>query len=42
MIAYFKPEEIAAVTNISLAATGLYWLIFALLVYWMLKRSELG
>jgi len=42
MLAYFKPEEIAVITNISLLAAGLYWLIFALLVFWMLKRSKLG
>lgn len=42
MVAFFKPEEIATVTNISLVAAGLYWLIFVLLVYWMLKRSKFG
>jgi len=42
MVAFFKPEDVAAVTNVGLVAAGLYWLIFALLVYWMLKRSRLG
>jgi len=42
MVAFFKPEDIVSVTNVSLLAAGLYWLIFALLVYWMLKRSKLG
>jgi len=42
MVAYFKPDEIAAVTEASLLAAGLYWVVFVSLIYWMLKRSRLG
>lgn len=40
MVAYFKPEEVVAVSNFSMLAAGLYWLVFALLIYWTLKRSK--
>jgi len=42
MLAFFKPDEVVALSNISLLVAGLYWLLFALLVFWMLKRSKLG
>jgi len=42
MVAYFKPEDVVTLSNISLLVAGLYWLLFAALAYLMLKRSKLG
>lgn len=42
MVAYFKPEAVVTLSNVSLLAVGLYWLLFVFLVFWMLKRSRFG
>lgn len=42
LLAFLKPEDLIELSNFSLLIAGLYWLLFAGLVFLFLKRSRLS